>query len=146
MSKSIPVTSPVVGASAQSSPSRSVGIWMVGFLVAYMLFNTVRAMLSPVDFAANYGVPLASAGNDGFVLVYAIRALFLGLFGLALLLRRNYGALALYALVAAVMPVGDALLVASKAGPTATVIRHALTAGFLVLTWFMLRRWLQKTS
>lgn len=127
---------------AARSPWRSIGVWMAVFLVAYMLFNAIRAVQNPTAFATNYGVTPAP-GNNAFVLVYAIRALFLGLFGAALVLRRNFGALALFALVAVVMPLGDATLVGIAGGPTTTVIRHLLTAVFLLATWFLLRRWNQ---
>lgn len=128
-------------ANTKTSPWRSAGVWMIVILIGYILFNAVRATLGPVDFANYYGLPLDADESSAFVLVYAIRALFLGLFGLALLSRRDFKALALYALVGAVMPLGDAGLVLLEGGPTATVIRHLLTAGFLILTWFLLRRW-----
>jgi hypothetical protein len=113
---------------------------MVVVLIVYILFNAVRAIVNPVDFAAFYGLPLVDPGNTAFVFVYAIRALFLGLFGLGLLLRRDFNALALYALIASVMPIGDALLVGLEGGPTGTIGRHVLTAVFLLATWYMLRR------
>lgn len=124
-----------------STPWRSAGFWMAVVLVVYILFNAVRAASNPAQFATYYGLSLTQPDNHAFVFVYAIRALFLGLFGLALLLRRQYPALAIYALVGVVMPLGDALLVAATGGPTATVIRHLLTAVFLFATWFFLRRW-----
>jgi hypothetical protein len=114
---------------------------MVGILIVYILFNAVRAALNPAEFAAYFGLPLASPENTAFVFVYAVRALFLGLFGLALLLRRSYAALGLYAFVGSVMPIGDALLVVLANGGTGTVVRHALTALFLLLTWFFVQRW-----
>lgn len=113
---------------------------MVGILIVYILFNAVRATLGPVDFADYYGLPLVDPGNTAFVFVYAIRALFLGVFGLGLLIRRDFNGLALYALVASLMPLGDAILVGVEGGPTGTVVRHVLTAVFLVATWYMLRR------
>jgi hypothetical protein len=125
------------------SPIRAIGVWMSVILVIYILFNAVRAVVSPTDFAASYGTPLADPANDAFVLVYAIRALFLGVFGLVLLLRRDWRALALFALVGAIMPVGDAALVALKGGAAGTVIRHMLTAVFLVATWYLLQRWMR---
>lgn len=126
-----------------ASPWRSVGVWMTIFLIVYILFNAVRSVLNPADFAVSFGLPLTSVGGSGFVFVYAIRALFLGLFGIALLVRRNYSGLALFVLVASVMPIGDATLVSLAGGPTGTVIRHIVTAGFLLLTWFFIRRWMQ---
>jgi hypothetical protein len=38
------------------------------------------------------------------------------------------------------MPIGDAILVGLEGGPTGTIVRHVLTAVFLVATWYMLRR------
>lgn len=124
-----------------SSPWRSPGIWMSIILIGYILFNAVRSVLNPVEFASYYGLPLANPDNDAFVLVYAIRALFLGLFGLGLLIRKQYNALALYALIGSVMPLGDALLVGIEGGGTGVILRHLLTAAFLVMTWFFMRRW-----
>jgi hypothetical protein len=114
---------------------------MIVILIGYILFNAVRSVLNPVEFASYYGLPLANPDNDAFVFVYAIRALFLGLFGLGLLIRKQYGALALYALFGSVMPLGDALLVGVEGGGTAIIIRHLLTAGFLLMTWFFMQRW-----
>ena len=114
---------------------------MIVILIGYILFNAVRAVTGPSAFAIYYGLPLANPDNNAFVFVYAIRALFLGLFGLALLARRDYKGLALYSLVGSVMPIGDAILVAAQVGGTAIIIRHLLTACFLVATWFFMRRW-----
>jgi hypothetical protein len=110
-------------------------------LIGYILFNAVRSVLNPAEFASYYGLPLANPENDAFVLVYTIRALFLGLFGLGLLIRKQYNALALYALIGSVMPLGDALLVGIEGGGTGVILRHLLTAAFLVMTWFFMRRW-----
>jgi hypothetical protein len=123
------------------SPWRAPGVWMTGFLVVYILLNAVRAVQNPVDFARYYGLPLTDAANIAFVHVYAIRALFLGLSGLTLMLRMKWQTLALFALVAVVMPVGDALLVGLQGGETATILRHVLTAVFLLATWYFLQRW-----
>lgn len=128
-------------ATQQRAYWRSVGFWMAAVLVIYILFNAVRAVQNPVDFALYYGLPLVDETNSAFVFVYAIRALFLGVFGLALIIRMKWQALALFALVAVVMPLGDALLVAQQGGAPSIVIRHGLTAGFLLLTWFFLNRW-----
>jgi hypothetical protein len=128
----------------KTSVRRSPGIWMAAFIVVYILFNAVRAALNPVHFAAVFGIPLAGPEHDAFVLVYAIRALFLGLFGLALFVTRNYRTLALFSLVAAVMPIGDAALVAARGGGGLIVGRHIFIAVFLVLTWLLITRRLAK--
>jgi hypothetical protein len=132
--------------AAQHSHWRSIGFWMAAVLVIYILFNAVRAVQNPVDFALYYGLPLVDETNTAFVVVYAIRALFLGMFGLALIVRMKWQSLALFALVAVIMPVGDALLVVQQGGASGTVIRHALTAAFLLLTWYFLQRWNRATA
>jgi Domain of unknown function (DUF4267) len=133
-------------AATALSPWRSVGIWMSAILIGYILFNALRSTLDPVSFAAYYGLPLGGDDTNAFVFVYAIRALFLGLFGLALVVSRSYRALALFALVGAVMPIGDAILVAATGGGTGTVIRHSLTAVFLLLTGYFVQRWARRAA
>lgn len=122
-----------------SSVSES-GYWLrvstalIALMGVYMLANTVRAFADPAGFAAYMGLPLTDPANHAFVQVYALRALFLGLCALALLVRRDIRALAVFALVAIVMPVGDALLTASYGAPITTVARHAATAIVLAVT------------
>jgi len=128
------------------SPWRAAGLWMSGLLIAYLLFNVVRAIANPVGFAASFGTPLANPGDDAFVLVYAIRTLFIALFGLALLVRRNYATLALFLLIATVMPIGDALLVWQRGGEPATIVRHVVITGIVLLTWFLTNRWVRRTA
>jgi hypothetical protein len=119
---------------------------MSGLLIAYLFFNVVRATANPAGFAAFFGIPLNNPGDDAFVLVYAIRTLFLGLFGLALFLRRNYGTLALFLLVATVMPIGDALLVWQRGGEPAIIARHIVIIAIVLLAWFLTSRWVRRTS
>jgi hypothetical protein len=108
--------------------------WLVLLLGNYMLVNTLRASLDPVGFAAYMGLPLTDPANHAFVLVYALRTAFLGLCALALLATGNIRALAVYATVALVMPVGDAALTAVNGAPPLTVARHAATAIILAIT------------
>ncbi len=144
MSVSTPVSTRTV--QAAPSPWRSVGLWMSGLLIAYLFFNVVRAVASPASFATSFGTPLDNPGDDAFVLVYAIRTLFLGLFGLALFLRRSYASLALFLLVATVMPIGDALLVWQRGGEPAIIARHIVITGIVLLTWFLTSRWVRRAS
>lgn len=129
-----------------SSPFRSIGLWMSLFLIVYMLYNVVRSALNPTDFISAFGFPPANVSTITFVWVYSIRALFLGLFGIVLLIRRHYQALSLFVLVATVMPLGDAGLVAATGAPLPVILRHLLIAGFLLLTWFFLHRWTKRQS
>lgn len=127
-----------------ASAASTSGYWLrvssvlVAVMGVYMLVNTVRAFADPAGFAAYMGLPLSDTANHAFVQVYALRALFLGLCVLALLFRGDIRALAVFALVAVVMPVGDAVLTAANGAPIATVARHAATAIVLALTAFLL--------
>ena len=107
---------------------------LVVLMGAFMLVNSVRAFADPVGFAAYIGLPLTDPANHAFVQVYGLRALFLGLCAWALLWRRDTRALAVFALVAVVMPVGDALLTASNGAPALIVARHGATAIVLAIT------------
>jgi hypothetical protein len=130
------------------SPWRSVGVWMAVFLVIYLFFNVFRAVQNPAEFAVTFGVPFTNPeGTDtAFVFVYAIRTLFLALFGLVLILSMKWEMLALYILIAAVIPLGDAAIVATHGGATSIIIRHILIAAFLLLNWFLLQRWARKAA
>lgn len=133
-------------AATTLSPWRSIGIWMSAILIGYTLFNALRSTLDPAGFASYYGLPLGGDDSNAFVLVYAIRALFLGLFGLALLVSRSYRALAIFVLVGSVMPIGDAILVASRGGGPGTILRHSLIALFLLLTGYFMQRWAKRAA
>ena len=104
----------------------------------YMLVNAARATLDPAGFAAYMGLPLTDPANHAFVQVYALRAAFLGICALGLVWLREIRALFIFAIVATLMPIGDAILTASASAPPLTVTRHAATAIILALTAYLL--------
>jgi hypothetical protein len=118
-----------------TSLAYNVGLAMALVTILYSFFNAVRATRNPVGFARAFGVPASS--RDAFVSVYGIRTLFIALYGLALLVSGQPRALALFALVAAVMPILDLVLVWQHGAPVATRARHAAIAVFLLLTAFL---------
>jgi hypothetical protein len=130
---------PVVPGAA-GYPVRTIGFWLAVALIAYIIFNAWRALSSPADFAAFFGTPLGDPAETSFVTVYAIRALFLGAFAFVLLVTRHFSALATFVLVGIIMPVGDALLVASAGAPAGVIFRHVVVALVLATAWFFLRR------
>jgi len=130
-------------ATSTASPWRSIGPWMVLVICLYILFLVFRAVTAPSDFASYFGTPLIDPKDVAFVFVYAIRSFFLGVYGLALLATRQYRALMWYAFVGSLMPLGDALLVLSAGGPTATIARHIGIIVFLLVTAFFMRRWVK---
>lgn len=124
----------------QSAPWRSVGVWMAAALAMSQIINAVRAAMDPAGFATYLGLPLASAADAGIVHVYALRALFLGLFALFLVLKREFSVLKWFALIAVLMPLGDLLLTSRSGAPTATVARHAGYIVFIIVTFALLHR------
>jgi hypothetical protein len=125
------------------NPWLSFGAWAVLILAAYLAFSAGVAVLDPVYFATRLGLPLADAADSGFVLVYASRTAFLVLFALAMLVRRDIEALAVFALIAVIIPLADAIVTAKSGAPVAIVARHLGAAVFLAVTAFLLRRWVR---
>lgn len=111
-----------------------VSSWLVAAMGCFQLLNTFRAVADPAGFAAYMGLPLSDPANDGFVLVYALRAAFVGLLALVLLVRRDIRTLAFFALVALVMPLGDAILTAVNGADPMIVARHAAIAVAVAIT------------
>lgn len=122
-----------------STSRQTVGLWMAWVVVAFILIQALRAFLNPAGFAEYFGLPLGSKGDEGFVNVYGVRALFLGVCAAALIVRGQVDALSTFAFAAAVMPVGDLLLTASAGAPALTLTRHAVIAVVLVATGWLLR-------
>lgn len=119
---------------------KTIGFWMALIMALLQALNALRALGEPFSFAAYMGLPLESPADTGFVGVYGLRAAFIALMIAVLLLKRQLAALSWIALLAIVMPVGDAILVHEAGAPPATVLRHALIAGYLVIAFAFLRR------
>lgn len=113
---------------------------MVAIMALLMLVNFGRALLDPVGFATYVGLPISGDDQAGFVHLYAFRALFLGLFAAFLVWRDQTKTLMWFALIAVVMPIGDAILTANAGAGLPTVGRHIGIAVFLVATAFALNR------
>ena len=120
---------------------RFVGVWMAALIALFMILNFARALLQPVGFSAYVGLPVADASQAGFVQLYAFRALFLGVFTGFLIWRGSAEPLKWFALIAVVMPLGDALLTFQSGAAPMIIARHLGIAIFLVVTALMLRRW-----
>ncbi len=125
-------------AAPTSPPWALIATGLAAAIALLQAVNAARAFAGPVGFADYMGLPLGGAQNDGFVLVYGLRAAFIALAVAALLVTRNYPALTWVAIAAIVMPVGDAILTARAGAPVATVGRHVAIAAFLVVTAIVL--------
>lgn len=119
---------------------RAAGLWMAGLIAAMMLFNAWQAFADPAAFATRFGLAGAADADAGFVHVYASRALFLALVTATLLATRQWRGLMWFALVAMVMPIADAVQVASAGGPGSIVGRHVAITVYLALTAYLLHR------
>jgi hypothetical protein len=119
---------------------RTPGFWMAVIMALLQAANAVRAFADPVGFSGYMGLPLASSDDVGFVMVYGLRAAFLACMVALLLVLKRLDVLAWIALIAVIMPVGDAWLAAQAGAPAVTVMRHGLIALYLPLTFIFLRR------
>jgi Domain of unknown function (DUF4267) len=127
--------------NSQASPYwRRPAILMVLLAAGLMFVNAARAFADPIGFAIYLGLPIAEPSASGFVLVYGVRALFIGALAAALLVTRQVRALTWFAATATIMPVGDAILTAQAGAPGGTIGRHIAIAVFLLLTAWLLSR------
>jgi hypothetical protein len=118
--------------------ARTIGIALSVIIALYILFNVARATLDPAGFAAAFGAPLADPRDAGFVFVYAVRSLFLSAIVLVLLAMRQIRAVALFALTAVLMPLGDAAIAASAGASTLRIAIHLGIGGLLLVTGLLL--------
>ena len=126
--------------------TRTIGFWLAVIMAALQAFNAWRAFTDPSGFAAYMGLPLTDGADPAFVLVYGLRTLFIAGLITAFLALRNLDALAWMALVALIMPIGDAWLTAQAGAPTVIVFRHVAIALYVLLAFFFLRRAVERTS
>jgi hypothetical protein len=138
--ETIAMNSTSINAQPTKSRLRAAGYWMVAIMALLMLVNFGRALLDPVGFAAYVGLPISGDDQAGFVHLYAFRALFLGLFAAFLVWSDQTKTLMWFALIAVVMPIGDAILTARAGAGLPTVGRHIGIAVFLLATAFALNR------
>lgn len=124
----------------ERNATRSIGFWMALTMGLFQGIAAVRAVADPVAFSNYMGLPIETAEQTGFVLVYALRTAFIACLVVAFCVRRQLEPLMWMALLAVALPVGDALLAGSSGAPAATIARHLAIAVFVLVTFFLLRR------
>lgn len=134
-----PPTAPVELPATTRSPARLIGMGMTLLLILFMGFAFVQALLNPTSLAQSFGWTAAD-GTSAYVQLYAIRALFLGVYALVLLVRRDLVALATFLFIAVLIPIGDTVLTVVKSGPLVAIIANFVTVLFVLATAFLLRR------
>jgi hypothetical protein len=114
--------------------------WIIGIGI---LFIGVRFLLAPRPSAAGYGVAVGPQAGDAtaYLAVKGVRDVGSGLIAIALILAATPQALGWFMLSAAVMPIGDALIVLRYRGPKLTAYAvHGATAAVMVVAAALLLR------
>jgi hypothetical protein len=99
----------------------------------FIAFIGARFVLAPRTAAAGYGVPADPAGNSAYLAVKGVRDLSLGIMGLALLAFAGVRAEAWFMLAAALIPLGDMLIVLRHGGTRAVAFGIHLSTAAVVL-------------
>ncbi len=99
----------------------------------FIVFIGARFLLAPYPSAAGYGVPAGPAGDSAYLTVKGLRDLSLGIIGLALLVFVGVRAEAWFMLVAALIPLGDTLIVLRHGGTKAVAFGIHLATAVVVL-------------
>jgi len=123
-----------------------VGRVLVFLMATLQLAYALYAYVDPAAFAGIRGTRLLDAGDADWVRIYGSRTLFIALIVGYLLYVRQFRVLAMAALIALVMPVTDALLAHQAAAGTAVLLKHVLTAVFLLVTFLVLRKAVARDS
>jgi len=106
----------------------------------------LHAFIDPSAFSVLRGTVLTDIGDADWVRIYASRTLFLALIIGYLLYLQNYNILKWAAIFAIVMPVTDAVLAYHAQAPTQVIFKHVGTAGYLLVTFFVLHRLTKRLS
>jgi hypothetical protein len=114
--------------------ARTIGLWLATPMAALQALNAVRALADPVGFATYFGAPIGGADMLAWVQVYGLRTAFIAAVVTVLLLRRDLQALMWTAIVALVLPLGDAWLTHQSGADPSIVARHLAIAAYLAVT------------
>jgi hypothetical protein len=93
----------------------------------------VRFVVAPRRAAAGYGVPATDDGDAAYLSVKAVRDITFGILGLTLLVFAGARAAALFMLVAALVPLGDTVIVLRSGGTKAVAFGIHLATAVVIL-------------
>jgi hypothetical protein len=110
-----------------------IGYGLAVVLDLFIIVIGARFLLAPRTAAAGYGVPAKPAGDAAYLAVKGVRDVSLGLLGLALLAFVGAQAGAWFMLVAALLPLGDMVIVLSHGGTKAVAFGIHLATAVAVL-------------
>ena len=123
-----------------------LGYVLVLLMAILQAAYAVYAYFDPAAFADLRGTALQLSGDADWVKIYASRTLFVALIIGFLLYLRNYKILAWAALFGLVMPLTDAWLAYQALASDKVVIKHVITAVYLLVTFFVLRAVVRKSE
>jgi hypothetical protein len=120
--------------------ARSATMWLAGLVSVAIVILGARAFVDPIAASAGFGLPMHSDAETTFVRIYGARNALLGALALAFLAGGMLGPLTLLFAFATVLPVLDAIVISSRIGLGAVLVRHAAILLVLAATSVALRR------
>jgi hypothetical protein len=90
---------------------RSLSFWLALLIGVGIIYIGINGLLHPEAAAEAYGMPLHASSDFSFVRIKAVRDIVSGLFALAFLFLKRRRELSVLLLLAALIPIGDFLLV-----------------------------------
>src|SRR3569833_645461 len=102
-------------------------------LAVFILLIGLRFLVTPVPAATGYGVPAKTNGDAAYLSVKGVRDVGYGVLGLALLAFASAHAVGWCMLAAALVPLGDALIVLRNGGTKATAFGIHFATAVVVL-------------
>jgi hypothetical protein len=118
-----------------------IGYWLSGAVALGILLIGARFFFAPYVAAAGYGVPVGHDAHwEAYLSAKAIRDIASGLFTAILILNRSVHLLGWFMLVAAIIPLTDAVIVLRHGGSRAAAfgIHGATTGVMLVISGLLL--------
>ena len=123
-----------------------VGVLLVALMALLQVAYAVYAFYDPAAFSQLRGTELISAGDSDWVRIYASRTLFVAFVIGYLLYLKNYQILKWVAIIGIVMPVTDAVLAYQAQATIQIVLKHAVTAMYLLATFYVLQSLTRRSS
>ena len=115
------------------------GFWLSVVMGVLMYVNAWRTLFDPVKFSRYMGLPVTEGHAIPWIRVYGLRALFIGMLVTYFLFKQDPHSLQWIAAMAIPLALGDAWLVKSTGGKTAS--RHVIIAVVLVISTYALHLW-----
>ena len=110
-----------------------VGYGLAALVAVGIIAVGLRFLLAPERAAANYGVLAEQAGDHAYLAAKGIRDIASGIFTVILLANQAPHVLAWFLLAAALIPLGDMIVVLRHQGPKTTAYGiHGTTAAVLL--------------